>query len=164
MFDLCLGPLHCIVLHCVVYVSFVFARVCCNIGKVYVLWLEFCQSVVNKKVWRITKIPQLDNLYVLYSDGVQFDTYLNDPYSIIHFDQMYLLLCLPKWWGYVPGHPFYIVSDTKLGGGLGTSTGKTHVCNSQRVPWGVCWPQRSSISGQWGSKMPAIAQEQSSPQ
>lgn len=35
MFDLCLGPLHCIVLHCVVYVCpFVFACVCCNVGKV----------------------------------------------------------------------------------------------------------------------------------
>lgn len=38
MFDLCLGPLHCIVLHCVVYVCpFVFACVCCNVGKVYEL-------------------------------------------------------------------------------------------------------------------------------
>lgn len=37
-FDLCLGPLHCIVLHCVVYVCpFVFACVCCNVGKVYEL-------------------------------------------------------------------------------------------------------------------------------
>lgn len=32
----------------------------------------------------------------------------------------------------MPGHSFYTVSDTKLGGGLGTSTGKTHTCVTHR--------------------------------